>query len=149
MQHALGKVHWSSSKLTKLADPLCVKHIDNKFHLSRDEDNPNKYGHATYSEVASKMGGLPLSAFTVTWIRHPVHQCLSAFNWFQVADQGEEATDDNLLKFAQGHECSDYVARYLGMPGDETAEIILKRCKGPQSDSPKVCCSSRTNCQCQ
>jgi len=77
-------------------------------------------------EIANRAGAELEGAFPLTWVRHPVHRCLSAFNWFAVTTQGNEATDDNLIKFAN-EECRDYVAKYLGMPEDMSAETIAKR----------------------
>ena len=104
-------------------------HIARKFGLQIRADwisGRKGGGHATYMEIANRAGAELEGAFLLTWVRHPVHRCLSAFNWFAVANQGIEATDDNLIKFAN-EECRDYVAKYLGMPEDMSAETIAKR----------------------
>ena len=104
-------------------------HIARKFSLQIRNDwikGRNGGGHAAYMEIASKAGAEIERAFLLTWVRHPVHRCLSAFNWFAVTNQGIAATDDNLIKFAN-EDCRDYIAQYLGMPEEKALRLHQDR----------------------
>jgi len=61
--------------------------------------------HCVYSDLDKKISQMTRPHFLLTWMRDPVERCLSAFYWFAVTVNGEEASDDNIIKFARSDDC--------------------------------------------
>jgi hypothetical protein len=98
---------------------------------------------AFYNHLHSRIAELSGPRFLLTWVRHPIDRCLSHFYWDLSKGRLKDTpsvprsrnpwnyTDEDILRFSRndsyyGH-CRKHMENYLGMPGDVSAETILKR----------------------
>lgn len=114
-----------------------VRRIGDRFNLSGTRDSawirsePGVWAaHTPYAKLHGRIADLAQPPFLLTWVRHPVQRCLSSFYYRLSKDNplgARNYSDDDILDFVRGPQCTARLKRYLGMPEDTSAEAIAKR----------------------